>query len=502
MKRMLAAVLVALVTSSVAGCFATNPEADDPSDRQRLRVGLVFPPRKQLSPYTDDAAILTLLGTAEPLVRVDRGGRPAPVLAESWSQPDASSVRLTLRRGVTFHDGTPLTAVQAADSVNRAAAAKPVPRALVDITLTAVAVDESVLEVRTTTPDPTLLQRLATPQLVILAPRAYQQNPAGPDPVGAGTGPYRLTSVQGVSAVTLERYDRYWGGRPQLAGLDVRFLPDGAARAGGLRAGELDLVNALPVAQLPNIQEQRVIEVALPRTVSLYLVGTPGRVFADPGLRAAARAATDPAAISASIYEGRADPAEGLFGPASSWAAPGRAAARSAAPPLPAAGTPKGTRITLATYTDRPELPEMASALAAAFGKRGFVVDTVVREYSTLEPDVLAGRFDAVIVSRSYVFDTADPVAFIRADFTCSGSYNVARFCDPRFDRRVGAAAALTDLPARLTATLNLEAEILNRVVVVPLTHERARLGASHAVTGLAEDPYERTLITVRTDLK
>ena len=493
--------MVALITSSVAGCFARNPEADGPSDQRRLRVGLVFPPRKQLSPYTDDAAILTLLGAAEPLVGVDRGGRPTPMLAESWSQPDANTVRLALRRGVDFHDGTPLTAVQAADSVNRAAAAKPVPRALVDITLTAVAVDERVLEVRTTTPDPTLLQRLATPQLVILAPRAYHRDPASPDPLGAGTGPYRLTSVQGVSAVTLQRNDRYWGGRPHLAGLDVRFLPDGAARAGGLRAGELDVVNALPVAQLPNIRQQRVIEVALPRTVSLYLVGTPGRVFADPGLRAALRAATDPAAISASIYEGRADPAEGLFGPASSWAAPGRAAARAAAAPLPAVGTPKGTRITLATYTDRPELPEMAAALAAAFGKRGFVVDTSVREYSVLEPDVLAGRFDAVLLSRSYVFDTADPVAFIRADFTCSGSYNVAHFCDPKFDRRADEAAALTDLPARLTATLNLEAEILNRVVVVPLAHERARLGASRAVTDLAEDPYERTLITFRTDV-
>ena len=49
---------------------------------------------------------------------------------------------------------------------------------------------------------------------------------------------------------------------------------------------------------------------------------------------------------------------------------------------------------------------------------------------------------------------------------------------------------------------VNLEAELLNRVIVVPLTHERARLGASQAVTDLAEDPYERSLITARTALK
>jgi len=104
MKRMLAAIVAVLITGGVAGCSASNPAADESSGQHRLRVGLVFPPRKQLSPYTDDAAILTLLGAAEPLVSVDRGGRPTPVLAESWSRPDAGRVRLTLRRGVTFHE--------------------------------------------------------------------------------------------------------------------------------------------------------------------------------------------------------------------------------------------------------------------------------------------------------------------------------------------------------------------------------------------------------------
>ncbi len=492
----MAATLAVVTAGSTAGCFAATASGDNAE--RRLRVGLAFEPKRQMSPFTDDAAIITQLGVAETLVNFDRNGMLTPALAESWSTVDPSTVRITLRSGVTFHDGTALTADAAADALTHAAAAKPAPHALAAVQLTATAVDNVTLELRTAKPDPVLLHRLATPPLAILAPKAYQRDPGSPDPVGAGTGPYRLAAVQGTSAATLQRFDDYWGGRPKLPGVDVRFLPDGAARAGALRAGEIDVVSAVPVAQVPNLGDRRLIEIPLPRTVGLYLNGTAGRTFADPGLRAAARAAADPASIVSSVYEARVDIGAGLFGPASAWAAAGRGAAQASAP----AATPSGAKITLATYTDRPELPEVASALAAALTSRGFTVETVVREYTALEPDLLAGRFDAVLLSRSYLLDTGDPIAFFSSDFGCSGSYNLARFCDADFDTRVAQAAGVTDQTARHAAALALEADLLNRAVYVPLAHERARLGVAPGVTGLAEDPYERTLVTAGTSLR
>jgi peptide/nickel transport system substrate-binding protein len=500
-RTVAAAVLVVVTAGTTAGCFA-DPAATDEFGERRLQIGMIFPPKRQMSPFTEDASIVTQLGAAETLVKIDRTGALAPALAQSWSTVGPSTVRLTLRAGVTFHDGTPLTAPAAADALTHATKAKPAPRALAPIQLTATAIDAMTLELHTARPDPVLLHRLATPQLVILAPKAYARDPATPDPVNAGTGPYRLVEVQGTSAATLHRFDAYWGGHPNLAGINVRFLPEGAAGAGALRAGEIDVVAAVPVAQASNLGDLRLIEIPLPRTVGLYLVGTAGRPFADPGLRAAARAAADPAAIVRSVYEGRVDAGAGLFGPASTWAAAGRvpAAASAAAAPKPA--SPSGTKITLATYPDRPELPEVASALAAALTVRGFTVETVVRQYAALEPDLLTGRFDAVLLSRSYLLDTGDPIAFFTSDFGCTGSYNLARFCDPGFDTRVTAAAGLTDRSARHAAALALEADLLNRAVFVPIAHERARLGCARGVVGLAEDPYERTLVTARTTLR
>ncbi|MDI6102695.1 ABC transporter substrate-binding protein [Actinoplanes sp. NEAU-A12] len=487
--------------STSAACFTSEPGPDHHGDR-RLRVGLAGPPHRQLSPFSQDAWRGAQLGASETLVNIDQAGDVTPGLAESWSHVDATTVRLKLRGGVSFHDGTALTPAHAAHSLARAIAAKPVLRALVGVALTATAVGGDTLELRTARPDPVLLHRLASPQLVILAPKAYARDPGSPDPVGAGTGPYRFTSLQGTSAATLERNDDYWGGRPALAGVDVRFLPEGSARVGALRSGEVDVVNQVPIAQLPQLGDLRLIEVPLPRTISLYLVTAGGRTFADPGLRAAVRAAADQTMIAKGVFEGRADPAVGLFGPASVWAAGDRAAARATAPPPATPGDPSGRKITLATYPDKPELPEAASVLAATLTARGFVVETVVRDYLTIEPEVLAGRFDAVILSRSYLLDVNDPIAFLASDYSCAGSYNLARFCDPGFDSRLAVADGRTDLPSRHTAALALEAELVNRAVVVPLVHDRARLAAAAGVTGLATDPYERTLVTVRTSLR
>ncbi|MCA2212042.1 ABC transporter substrate-binding protein [Jidongwangia harbinensis] len=497
MKQLLAATtLTALILGGTTGCFA-EPAPADGGDQRRLRVGLAFAPNARMSPFTDDASLVTQLGVTETLVNLDPDGTVTPALAERWTVTNPSTVRLTLRSGVTFHDGTALTAQHAAAALQHATRARPVPKALAQIRLTATATDDRTVELRTAAPDPVLLHRLATPQLAILAPRAYQSDPAGPDPIGAGTGPFRLTAVRGTSGATLQRFDAYWGGAARVAGVDVRFLPDGAARAGALRAGEVDVINAVPVAQLPHLGDHRLVEVPLPRTVGLHLNSTAGRPFADPRLRAAVRAAADPAAIVASVYEGRVDVGAGLFGPASAWAASGRTGR-----PATAAAVPAGTRITLATYTDRPELPEAASALTAALTGRGFAVRTVVREYTALEPDLLAGRFDAVLLTRSYLLDTGDPIAFLASDFGCAGSYNLARFCDRAFDTRVTRAGELTEPAARQNAALQLEADLIGRAVVVPLAHERARIGTTTDVTDVARDPYERTLVTARTALR
>lgn len=480
---------LAAVAVCATACFSGAPQAG--GDGDRIRVGLPFPPVAGMSPFSDDAVIATRMGVVETLIALDADGQPQPGLAESWENPDDVTWRLTLRPDVTFHDGTPLTAGVAADSIGRATRASPTPRSLVDTSITVAAEGEDTLVITTAAPDPVLLQRLSSPELMVLAPAAYA-DPARPTPVRAGTGPFVLEELAGTSTARLERFDGYWGGPAVADGADVRFIADGAARANALRAGELDVAQTIPVSQVATITDQEIRSVPLPRTVTAYLDQS-SPTFADPALRAAARDAFGTVDAAPTIYEGQADPAVGLFGPASPFAAD-----RPAVTDAPA-GTPSGQAVRLATYSDRPELPEVAAAAADALRTAGFVVEVVVQEYSTIEPQLLDGTYDIVLATRSYQIDTGDPVGYLASDFTCDGSYNLSRHCDPSVDAAVAAAAARVDPVARREAALRIESSLLAGDVVLPVVHERTRIGVAPGVVGVAGDPFERALLTAAT---
>src|SRR5690554_4305821 len=55
----------------------------------------------------------------ETLIIFDDNGQPMPILAESWEQPDETTYVFTLREGVTFHNGDPLTAEDVVFTFNR-----------------------------------------------------------------------------------------------------------------------------------------------------------------------------------------------------------------------------------------------------------------------------------------------------------------------------------------------------------------------------------------------
>ena len=482
----------------LTGCFSSSPDAgseDVSVDGGRIGLAMLQPPRSGLTPLSDDAFKLSRWSTAETLVVLDPDGEAQPALSTEWSQVDDLTWRFTIRAEVRFHDGTDLTAEQAAAALTAATQAAPKPRILDGVELTAEADGDDVV-VTTGEPDPLVPQRLSSPQLAILAESAYQED-GQVDPVGTGTGPFELVDVDGTAGATLDRFDDYWGEPAAAAGIDVDFVPDGSARAAALRTGTADIVEAIPVSQADLLEPETVHEVPMPRTNTLYL-NTESGPFADPAVRAAARAAVERATIVDTVYEGRADIAEGLLGPALPWAAEGRGEI-----PEPQPGTvPPGTTITLGTFTDRAELPEVAVLLEQQLEAVGFTVEQDVREYAFIEADALAGAFDAFILSRATVLDSGDPVAYMFSDFSCAGSFNIAQLCDPAVDAALEEAAALPAGEERQAAILDAEAAILATGAAVPMLHERVIQGEAPGVRDAERDPRERALITSQTTVE
>lgn len=464
------------------------------TDDGRISLAMLQPPRSGLSPFSDDAFKLSRWSCAETLVVLDDAGEPEPGLAIEWEQTDPRTWRFTLRQSVSFHDGAALDAEAVTTALEAAMAASPKPRILDGVELEIEQIDAATVEIRTAEDDPLVPGRLSSPQLAILSPEAYGGSVV--DPVGRGTGPFVLTEVDGTSAATLERFEDYWGEAAAAPGIDVSFVPDGAARGAALRTGEADLVEAVPVSQVELLDLELIHEVPVPRTCTLYLNVSRG-VFEDPAMRAAVREAVDPQGLVDSVYEGHADAAEGLLGPAIPWAADLREASERTP-----AGKPSGQKVVIGTFTDRSELPEVAVALEEALRGIGFEVEQDVREYAQVEHDALDGAFEIFILSRATVLDSGDPVAYMVSDFGSQGSFNLSQLSNDVVDAALDTAARIPVGEKRQKAIMAAERAILRTDAAIPLLHERVIQGEAAGMTGALRDPRERALIDGKTTVE
>ncbi|TDQ52258.1 ABC transporter substrate-binding protein [Actinorugispora endophytica] len=490
--RAVSAAAVALAVLSSSGCFSGSGAPDGADADDRIAVAMLLPPRSALNPFTDDAFKLSRLGIAETLVQLDEPGDPQPMLATGWDRVDDTTWHFTLREGVTFHDGTPLTTDAVVTALTAATEAEPKPRILDGVEWRISAEGEDTVVIRSDSGDPLLPQRLSSPQLSILAPDAYGGQAV--DPTGRGTGPFELVALNGGDSATLDRYEDYWDGTAAASGIDVSFVPDGTARAAALRTGEADIVEAIPPSQTALLEEGTFEEVPMPRTNTLYVNTRDGGPLADPGLRAAVREAVDAEPLVSDIYEDRADQAAGLLGPALPWAD------RRTAPEYAAeAADPDGEKLTLGTFSDRAELPEVAAVLEQQLEGAGFDVQLEIREYSQIEADALDGAFDLFVLSRATVLDSGDPVAYLVSDFSCEGGFNISGLCDPEVDGLLEDAAAEADLDERRDMILEAERAILETGAAVPMLHERVIQGNAPGVTGAFFDPRERLLVGLET---
>ena len=192
----------------------------------------------------------------EPLVYHDMRGNLRPVLAESWAwRNDSRILDLTLRRGVQFHGGEPLTARDVKytfDRILSSGSTSPQKPTLFYVEDTEI-IGERTIRIRSRVPARPLLPILSLYPLGILN---AQWTTTHHDDVAVhanGTGPFRLVQYEPGRHAVLERNPRYWGTRAAIERLTVRVIPDAYARVRSLLGGEVMMVNDVRPDQIPAI---------------------------------------------------------------------------------------------------------------------------------------------------------------------------------------------------------------------------------------------------------
>jgi peptide/nickel transport system substrate-binding protein len=244
MKRFLKGLALALVLGA-AGTGGANA-----APRTDIRVGMQLEP-PHLDPTAGAAAAIdevTYANIFEGLTRFGPDGEVLPDLAESWEiAPDGLSWVFHLRPGVTFHDGTPLTADDVAFSLDRAMAAESqnAQKGLFDGIEAVNVIDDQTLEIALDAPKSSLLANLAWGDAVIVSPVTADGNKTHP----VGTGPFKFSNwVQG-DRIELVRNPDYWGTPAKLDKVTFKFISDPTAAYAAMMAGDVDTFPVFPAPE-------------------------------------------------------------------------------------------------------------------------------------------------------------------------------------------------------------------------------------------------------------
>jgi peptide/nickel transport system substrate-binding protein len=304
----------ALVLAIVLVVAGGGPAVAAPADEMTWAVHVSLAPT-WFDPAETPSVItpfMTLYALHDALVKPMPGDPMAPSLAESWSvSRDGLTYDFVLRKGVTFHNGDPVTAEDVKFSLERyrggAAATLKQRIAGVDV------VDAQHVRIRLKQPWPDFMTFYGTPATGAgwIVPKRYLER-VGDDgfkraPVGAG--PYRFVSFTPGIELVLAANESYWRKTPSVKRLVFRSVPDDSTRLAMLKRGEADVAYSIrgPLAEELRRTPGLTLKATTP-TFTEWITFTeqwnPKSPWADRRVRLAANLAIDRRALNDAEYLG------------------------------------------------------------------------------------------------------------------------------------------------------------------------------------------------------
>jgi peptide/nickel transport system substrate-binding protein len=191
-----------------------------------------------------------------------------PALATSWQQVDDTTIDFTLRQDVKFQNGDPFSADDVVYTINDIISDKQVAiPSYFTFIAGAEKIDDYHVRLKLTRVYPAAFENLS--MVTPIWPKAYREK-VGADAFARapiGTGPYKITKIDGVTEIDMERFDGYYAGspkgRPAIRYIKIHEVPDATTEMTELLGGRADWIwgyNADQydnITRMPNLQTLR-----------------------------------------------------------------------------------------------------------------------------------------------------------------------------------------------------------------------------------------------------
>lgn len=444
---------------------------------------------------------------SETLLEADARGNPLPALAEKWDvSPDGRQWRFQIRQGVKFHDATSLTAEAVAHSLQVAQGKTGMLR---NADIKSISAHDGQVIIVLAKPFAPLTALLAHSSTNILAPASYDA--AGNVQKIIGTGPYELTVLEPPQRLAAQRFDGYWGAKPTIEKTTYLGAGRGETRSLMAESGGAELVFQLDppsIARLKRSKNTHVLMGPVPRVLVLAPNSGNGEA-SSVEVRRALSMAIQREGIAAAVLRAPGTGATQMFADnVVAWHDPDLAPLtydpQAARDLLKAQGWILNStgifeknghplRLKLITYSDRPELPLIATAVQAQLREVGVEVEVAVENASAIPAAHNDGTLQLALYGRNYAL-VPDPSVTLLADFGNGGAeWGPLGWNNPAFDKLMLELLATNDPAQQHLLRNRIVALIQTDLPLIPIAWYRQSIAVSNDVVGASIDPFERT---------
>jgi peptide/nickel transport system substrate-binding protein len=392
------------------------------------------------------------------------------ILAENW-ELDATRLQFKLRKGIRFHDGTPLGSKDVAASLTRMLTDKeslvaPSLRNLKEI----AAPDDLTVILTLKKADANALEDLNN-RVIMKQSVAEKMGEADNKPIG--TGPFRFVSWQRSAEFVMGRNENYWGPPAKVDQVIYKTIKEDAARIAALEAGQVDLISTIPPHEVERLKSNP--RLALQRVEGLrpiFLVLSPAyKPLDNPKVRRAITQAIDREQLIKHILEGNAYPLHGLvgrnvFGYDSDAKAHPYDPARSKQL-LAEAGFPNGFQIDY--YSPRGRYPkdvEIAQVIVEHLSRVGIKANLRTPEWSIFNTEYKEGKYPIYLTGRGSLTDAH---TLFHQYFRTGITKRVLGYSNPKLDKLLDTAQQTFDVKKRENLLGDAHLMILEDAPAVPL---------------------------------
>lgn len=344
-----------------------------------------------------------LFNIYEGLYKPDSDGNLIPAVASGYTMSDGGATyTFTLRDGIQFHNGNPVTVADVKYSIEKCAGLNggdPLISAFSNI-VSVETPDDKTIVIRLEKPSTVFLAICATIEAAIVPADVpdLETNPVG-------TGPYKFVSRSLQENVVLESFDGYWGEKAHIKNVTLKVIADSDAIVMNLEGGAVDMMARVSTAQAAALSDKfELLEGTMNLVQGMYLNNAVAP-FDNELVRQALSYAVDKQEILDFVSEGKGTPVGSSMFPAF-----GKyyleelnnvypTDVEKAKALLAEAGYPDGFTFTVKVPSNYQQHVDTAQVLAEQYKKIGVTANIELIEWESWLSDVYQNRdFEATVV--------------------------------------------------------------------------------------------------------